>query len=40
MTGARDFDVVVLGATGFTGGHVARWFAANAPKGLRWAVWI
>jgi short subunit dehydrogenase-like uncharacterized protein len=34
----REHDVVVLGATGFTGGHVARWFRRHAPTGLRWAI--
>ncbi|MGH3496624.1 MAG: saccharopine dehydrogenase family protein [Nocardioidaceae bacterium] len=34
----RPFDVVLLGATGFTGGLTADYLAANAPDGLRWAV--
>ncbi len=35
---AREFDVVLLGATGFTGRLTAERLAARAPAGLRWAV--
>jgi saccharopine dehydrogenase (NAD+, L-glutamate forming) len=35
---SRDHDVVVLGATGFTGQLVADYLAATAPADLRWAV--
>jgi short subunit dehydrogenase-like uncharacterized protein len=34
----RAYDVVVLGATGFTGGLTAAELAARAPAGLRWAI--
>ena len=34
----RDHDVVVLGATGFTGGLTAAYLAEHAPEGLRWAL--
>ncbi len=34
----RDHDVVVLGATGFTGGLTAAYLAQHAPEGLRWAL--
>jgi len=34
----RDYDVVLLGATGFTGGLTARYLAAHAPGDLRWAI--
>lgn len=34
---AREFDVVVYGATGFTGRLVAEYLARNAPT-LRWAL--
>ncbi|UFN46521.1 saccharopine dehydrogenase family protein [Nocardioides okcheonensis] len=34
----RPFDVVVFGATGFTGGLTADYLAAHAPEGLRWAI--
>jgi short subunit dehydrogenase-like uncharacterized protein len=33
-----DFDVVVFGATGFTGALVAEYLARHAPPGLRWAL--
>ncbi len=32
------FDVILYGATGFTGRQSAEYFAAHAPAGLRWAV--
>ncbi|OIJ25024.1 saccharopine dehydrogenase family protein [Nocardioides luteus] len=38
MTTSRDLDIVLFGATGFTGGLVAEYLAANAPDGLRWAL--
>ena len=34
----RDLDVVLLGATGFTGGLTADYLARHAPDGLRWAI--
>jgi short subunit dehydrogenase-like uncharacterized protein len=34
----RDFDIVVFGATGFTGKLVAEWLAEHAPEGLSWAI--
>jgi short subunit dehydrogenase-like uncharacterized protein len=34
----RQYDVVLFGATGFTGGLTARYLAENAPEGLRWAL--
>ncbi|MFZ2503733.1 MAG: saccharopine dehydrogenase NADP-binding domain-containing protein, partial [Nocardioides sp.] len=34
----RDFDVVLFGATGFTGGLTAEYLARHAPAGLRWAI--
>ncbi len=34
----RPWDVVVWGATGFTGRLVAESLAAGAPEGLRWAL--
>jgi len=33
-----DFDVVLLGATGFTGGLTAGHLARHGPAGLRWAL--
>ena len=34
----RAYDLVVLGATGFTGAQAAAAVAAAAPPGLRWAI--
>jgi short subunit dehydrogenase-like uncharacterized protein len=34
----REFDVVLFGATGFTGTLVAEYLAAHRPAGTRWAV--
>jgi len=38
MSGTREFDVVLFGATGFTGRLTAEYLAAHAPSGCRWAV--
>ncbi|HYJ26705.1 MAG TPA: saccharopine dehydrogenase NADP-binding domain-containing protein [Nocardioides sp.] len=38
MSDDRAFDIVLFGATGFTGGLTADYLAAHAPAGLRWAV--
>src|SRR6478752_10503800 len=34
----RDLDLVLFGATGFTGGLTADYLADAAPAGLRWAI--
>lgn len=34
----RDLDLVLFGATGFTGGLTADYLAAHGPHGLRWAL--
>ena len=34
----RRFDIVVFGATGFTGALTAEYLARNAPAGTRWAL--
>ena len=34
----RDLDIVLLGATGFTGELTAEYLAGHAPAGLRWAL--
>ena len=34
----RDFDIVLFGATGFTGGLTADYLARHAPAGCRWAL--
>jgi short subunit dehydrogenase-like uncharacterized protein len=36
--GERAHDIVVFGATGFTGGLTAEYLARNAPAGMRWAL--
>ncbi|MGC4764483.1 saccharopine dehydrogenase family protein [Micromonospora sp. DT46] len=38
MREQRTYDVVLFGATGFTGGLTAEYLARNAPQGLRWAL--
>jgi saccharopine dehydrogenase (NAD+, L-glutamate forming) len=38
MSDDRDLDLVLFGATGFTGGLTAEYLAAHAPAGLRWAI--
>lgn len=38
MAAERQYDLVLFGATGFTGGLTTRYLAANAPEGLRWAL--
>jgi short subunit dehydrogenase-like uncharacterized protein len=38
MAGEREYDVVLFGATGFTGGLTAEYLAAHGPTGLRWAL--
>ncbi len=34
----RDFDVVLYGATGFTGRQCVKYFSQHAPPGIRWAI--
>ncbi len=34
----RQYEIVVFGATGFTGSLTAGYLARNAPPGLRWAL--
>ena len=38
MPSDREFDVVLFGATGFTGRQTVQYFARHAPTGLRWAI--
>jgi len=38
MEAGRRYDVVLFGATGFTGGLTADYLAANAPEEMRWAL--
>ncbi len=37
-TSDRAYDIVILGATGFTGELTAAYLAEHAPEGLRWAL--
>ncbi|MFJ6199290.1 saccharopine dehydrogenase family protein [Micromonospora sp. NPDC092111] len=38
MRDDRPYDIVLFGATGFTGGLTAEYLARHAPAGLRWAI--
>src|SRR6266571_2273413 len=38
MAPERPYDIVLFGATGFTGSLTAEYLAQNAPPGLRWAI--
>jgi short subunit dehydrogenase-like uncharacterized protein len=38
MADPREFDLVLFGATGFTGGLTAEYLVRHAPAGLRWAL--
>jgi len=38
MTGTRTYDIVLFGATGFTGELTAQYLARTAPAGTRWAL--
>jgi short subunit dehydrogenase-like uncharacterized protein len=38
MEAARQYDLVLCGSTGFTGGLTADYLAAHAPAGMSWAL--
>jgi len=38
MASERKYDIVIFGATGFTGGLTAEYLAEHAPRELTWAV--
>ena len=38
MPTGRTYDIVLFGATGFTGGLTAEYLARHAPPGTRWAL--
>jgi len=38
LVAMREFDVVLYGATGFTGRQTVRYFAKFAPSDLKWAI--
>lgn len=35
---SRKYDIVIIGATGYTGVLTAEYLASNLPKGLKWAI--
>lgn len=38
MPAGRSYDIVLFGATGYTGGLTAEYLARHAPPGARWAL--
>jgi short subunit dehydrogenase-like uncharacterized protein len=36
--GGRQYDVVLFGATGYTGKLTAEYMATNMPTDIRWAI--
>jgi short subunit dehydrogenase-like uncharacterized protein len=38
MDDRRDYDLVLYGATGYTGNYTAEWLQQNAPTDLKWAI--
>ncbi|HKO38874.1 MAG TPA: saccharopine dehydrogenase NADP-binding domain-containing protein [Solirubrobacterales bacterium] len=38
MEASRQYDLVLFGGTGFTGGLTAEYLAAHAPRDMRWAL--
>ncbi|HSS41825.1 MAG TPA: saccharopine dehydrogenase NADP-binding domain-containing protein [Solirubrobacterales bacterium] len=38
MDGSRPYDLVLFGATGFTGGLTAEYLAAHGPAEMKWAL--
>lgn len=36
--GSRQYELVLLGATGYTGKLVAEWISDNHPVDLKWAI--
>jgi short subunit dehydrogenase-like uncharacterized protein len=34
----RDFDIILYGATGFTGRQTVAYFKQHAPSNLKWAI--
>jgi short subunit dehydrogenase-like uncharacterized protein len=38
MDSSRKYDLVLYGATGYTGQYTAEWLQENAPTDLKWAI--
>jgi short subunit dehydrogenase-like uncharacterized protein len=38
MEAPREYDLVLYGATGYTGKYTAEWLQQNAPTDLKWAI--
>lgn len=38
MAQNREYEVILLGATGYTGKIVGEWFVKHLPQDLKWAV--
>jgi short subunit dehydrogenase-like uncharacterized protein len=36
--GGREYDIILFGATGYTGTRTAEYMAANLPTDIRWAI--
>lgn len=34
----RQYELILLGATGYTGKLVAEWVSAHLPEDLKWAI--
>jgi len=34
----REYELILLGATGYTGKLCAEWISTNLPTNLRWAI--
>jgi short subunit dehydrogenase-like uncharacterized protein len=37
-SGGREYDIILLGATGYTGRLTAEYMAAYMPTDIRWAI--
>lgn len=36
--GGREYELILLGATGYTGKLCAEWISTNLPNDLKWAI--
>jgi short subunit dehydrogenase-like uncharacterized protein len=36
--GSREYELILLGATGYTGKLVAEWVTTHLPQDLKWAI--